>query len=202
MCGGGISFNVTCFAMRNLFILLFASLSLTSLAQSNEADKAQASHTESAGLSTASPQFGYVSYNAMIASMSDYAMAQKQLSALEAKYQEEAKRVEDEFNMKYEEFLDGQKNFPPTILKKRQSELQELLDKNIAFKEESKRLLKDAERDIFAPLHQKLADALRAVGMRLNLAFIINIDGNACPFIHPTQCIDVTQQVEAELNKK
>lgn len=204
MCGGGISFNVTCFAMRNLFILLFVALASVSFAQSTDADKVQATHTESAGQprTADSPQFGYVSYNAMIASMNDYAMAQKQMSALEAKYQEEAKRVEDEFNMKYEEFLDGQKNFPPTILKKRQSELQELLDKNIAFKEESKRLLKDAERDIFAPLHQKLADALRAVGMRLGLAFIINIDGNACPFIHPTQCIDVTQQVEAELNKK
>lgn len=190
--------------MRHLFILFLAFLPMASFAQSPEVDKtktvpaAPVSQTPAA----VTPQFGYVSYNAMIATMDDYAMAQKQLSTLEAKYQEETKRAEDEFNMKYEEFLDGQKNFPPSILKKRQSELQELLDKNIAFKEESKRLLQDAERDIYAPLHQKLNDALRAVGLRLNLAFIINIDGNACPFLHPSQCIDVTQQVQAELNRK
>ncbi len=72
-----------------------------------------------------------------------------------AKYDEETKRVETEFNSKYEEFLDGQRSYAKTILEKRQAELRELMEKNIAFKAEAARLLKQAEDDAYAPLKGK-----------------------------------------------
>ena len=100
--------------------------------------------------------FGYLSYDSVLQSMPDYATAMQQIKILKNKYDEEAERVEKDFNKKYEEFLEGQRDFPPTILQKRQSELQELLDKNIAFKEESSRLLESAEKTIMAPVHRKL----------------------------------------------
>ena len=109
----------------------------------------------------------------------------------------EAKRAEEEFNKKYEEFLDGQRDFPATILQKRQTELQQLMEKNIAFKEESRRLLEQAQEEAYAPLHQKLADVLQRVGTERGLAFIINTDQNACPFINPDMGEDVTAAVLA-----
>ena len=66
-------------------------------------------------------KFGFLSYEAALQSMPDYTLAQKNLADLKAQYQTEAKRVEDEFNRKYEEFLEGQRDFPKTILQKRQS---------------------------------------------------------------------------------
>ena len=86
-------------------------------------------------------KFGYLSYNAVMQAMPEYAAMQNSMAELRQKYEAEQKRVEDDFNKKYEEFLDGQKSYPKTILQKRQSELQEMLDKNIAFKKESQRLL-------------------------------------------------------------
>ena len=48
--------------------------------------------------------------------MPDYAVAQQKLSDLRAQYNAELQRVEQDFNTKYEEFLEGQREFPETIL--------------------------------------------------------------------------------------
>ena len=45
--------------------------------------------------------------------MSDYTLAMHQLDNLRAQYEAEQKRSEDEFNQKYEEFLEGQSSFAP-----------------------------------------------------------------------------------------
>ena len=131
--------------------------------------------------------------------MPDYATAMQQIKILKNKYDEEAERVEKDFNKKYEEFLEGQRDFPPTILQKRQSELQELLDKNIAFKEESSRLLESAEKTIMAPVHRKLSDALQAIGRERGYIFIINTDNNTCPFVNQTRGEDITHIVRERL---
>ena len=74
-------------------------------------------------------KFGYFSYAEVLASMPDKAIVEKNLAELRAKYDAETKRVENEFNAKYEQFLEGQRDFAPTILQKRQAELQELMKK-------------------------------------------------------------------------
>ena len=139
--------------------------------------------------------FGYLSYDQVLKSMPEYVITQKKMADLTAQYEAETKRVEDEFNTKYEQFLEGQRDFPPTILQKRQSELEELMEKNIAFKEESRQLLATAEKEAMAPLHEKLAAAIQLVGTSRGLAFILNTDQNAVPFINPSMGIDVTEAV-------
>ena len=142
---------------------------------------------------------GYFSYREVLISMSDYALAEKQMDDLREKYAAELKRVQDEFNAKYEEFLDGMKDFPPTILKKRQTEIQELMEKNVAFKDESRRLLAEAENAIFAPLHERISQAMAKLGDELGLVVILNTDSDACPYINPSRSIDVTTMLKEKL---
>ena len=52
-------------------------------------------------------KFGYLSYNAVVQAMPEYAAMQNSMAELRQKYEAEQKRVEDDFNKKYEEFLDG-----------------------------------------------------------------------------------------------
>ena len=68
-------------------------------------------------------RYGYLSYQEALKSMPQYAMVQKKMENLRSQYQAETLRVEEEFNRKYEEFLEGQREFPKTILQKRQTEL-------------------------------------------------------------------------------
>ena len=146
-------------------------------------------------------KFGYLSYNAVMQAMPEYAAMQNSMAELRQKYEAEQKRVEDDFNKKYEEFLDGQKSFPKTILQKRQSELQEMLDKNIAFKKESQRLLKQAEEDAMAPIQARLATALDTIGKERGFAFIVNTDEKATLWLNPSLGEDITATVIEQLQK-
>ena len=80
-------------------------------------------------LASAQIRFGYFSYDTVLKSMPDYLMAQRNIDDLRQKYDNEMKRSEQEFNAKYEEFLDAQRDLVPSILRKRQTEIQEMMEK-------------------------------------------------------------------------
>ena len=144
-------------------------------------------------------KFGYLSYDSVKQSMKEYAEMQQQMAALRSAYEAEMKRVENDFNKKYEEFLDGQQSFPKTILQKRQSELQEMLDKNIAFKNESLRILNEQEAQLLESINLMVKICVQQVGQRHGYAFILNTDADALPWLNPEMGEDVTEEVKALL---
>lgn len=153
------------------------------------------------GSLTASGQirFGYLSYQKVISMMPEYQNAIQELNTLKSKCNEEAKRSEDELVKKYAEFLQGQKEFPENILQKRQNELQSLINNGLMFRRETELLLKNAEKEMQSEAENKLNQALEAVGQEQGLAFILNTDNNACPFINKSSGIDITHNVLVKL---
>jgi outer membrane protein len=133
--------------------------------------------------------------------MKEYATVQMRMDSLRSAFNAEMQRVEDEFNRKYEDFLDGQKDFPRTILLKRQTELQEMLQKNVAFKQQSVQEMKDTEAQLMAPLRIHLNEAIATIAREQGLALVINTDANACPFIEPAMGVDVNELVVKKLNR-
>ena len=131
-------------------------------------------------------RYGYLSVDSVLHSLPDYTIAKHKLSDLKAKYDAEMKRVEDEFNTKYQFFLQDQQELAPSILQKRQAELQELMDKNVAFKAKARQLLQEAEEEAMSPIRDKVNTAIRLVGEKRGLAFVLNTDNNAAPFLNPT----------------
>lgn len=148
---------------------------------------------------TASAQqlkFGYLNFSEAIKQMPEYAQVQADMADLRAKYDAEMKRSEEEFNKKYEEFLEGQHDFAPSIFQKRQAELMDMMDKNIAFKNEARRLLRQAEQNARQPLKDRLRSILDQIGKERGYAFILNTDGDALPFVNPEQGEDLTLTVQ------
>ena len=144
-------------------------------------------------------RFGYLSYEAALQAMPEYAIAQKKMADLRQQFQAETLRVEDEFNRKYEEFLEGQREFPKTILQKRQTELQELMERNIKFKENSQEELSKTEKSLMAPLKIRLIEQIGKIGRDRGYAFIVDTDNQALPFINPAMGDDITQLVQNAL---
>jgi hypothetical protein len=148
---------------------------------------------------TATLRFGYFSYQDVLQSAPDYAGIQRNIESLRNNFQAEMKRATDEFNLKYEAFLDGLKDFAPAIRMKRQAELQELMEKNMAFKQEAARLLQKAEAEALAPLKARLNQAIAKVGEQRGLAFILNTDNNNAPYLNPALGENVSAAISAEL---
>lgn len=152
-------------------------------------------------LAGAQVKFGYFSYGEVFRAMPEYAIAQKNLNLLHGQYEAEMKRAEEEFNKKYEEFLEGMQEFAVPIRQKRQAELQELMEKNLSFKQEAQRLLEAARRDAYLPLKEKLITTVRKVGEERGYAFILNTDNDACPYLDPATSEDVTPLLKELLNE-
>ena len=144
-------------------------------------------------------KFGYLSYEAVMHAMPDYAKMQEDMAQLQKHYEAEMTRVENDFNIKYEEFLDGQASFPKTILQKRQSELQEMLDKNIAFKKESQQMLKKAKDDAVKDLYKVIDAAVETIAQKRGMALVIDTDKESVTFINPIMGEDITEDVKAIL---
>ena len=138
---------------------------------------------------------GYLSYDSALVAMPDYAIVMKKMADTRTAYNEEMKRVENEFNTKYEEFLENRKDYPRTILLKRQTELQELLERNIAFKNEGRRDLRNQEKELMAPLRARLNEVVAEVAREQGLIIVVNTDADACPFIEPQMSVDLTEEV-------
>ena len=147
-------------------------------------------------------KFGYLSYDSVMVAMPDYAEFMTNMTQLREQYEAEQKRVENDFNKKYEEFLDGQATFPKTILQKRQSELQEMLDRNIDFKKQSQKMLNDVEANLMNTIKTTINTAVSIVAQERGFAFVLNTDKEAVPFINPAQGEDITEAVKKLLTEK
>ena len=159
----------------------------------------QSAHPQVSAPVEQSLRFGYFSYEEVLHTMPGYAIAKHNMDDLRAKYDAETKRAEDEFNAKYEEFLDGQRSFAPSILEKRQAELRELMAKNVTFKAEAVRLLQQADADAYAPLKAQIDAAVQKVGKVKGLAFILNTDKGAFPYVNALCGEDVTLLIKENL---
>ena len=180
---------------KNLLFLALALFALSASAQQNPAVGAQQATT------AAQPvlRFGYFSFEQVFHTMPGYAIAKHNMDELRGKYDEETKRVETEFNSKYEEFLDGQRSYAKSIFEKRQAELREMMEKNIAFKAEAARLMKKAEEEAYAPLKAKMNAALQQIGKENGFAFILNTDNNATPYLSAEMGVDITEALKEKI---
>lgn len=144
-------------------------------------------------------QFGYMSYKQILQQLPEYAQATKDLAILKAKYEAEAQKGEEEFQRKFVDFLQGQKDFPQAIMQKRQAELQTLMDNGVAFRMKSQELIASAEKDLMQEAYKRLNRALLEVGVEYGYGYILNTDDNDCPYINPVIGFDVTELVRQKL---
>ena len=114
---------------RNILLLL---LSLAALAMSAQS----------------TIKYGRLDYDSLLTSMPEYTQVQEQLNALRMQYNKEAAYNEANFKRLFADFLQGQKDFPQNIMLKRQRELQDAMEKSIAFRRSCDSLLVKAEADL------------------------------------------------------
>ena len=147
-------------------------------------------------------KFGYLSYDSVMVAVPDYTELKTNMAQLREQYEAEQKRVENDFNKKYEEFLDGQASFPKTILQKRQSELQEMLDRNIEFKKQSQKMLSEAEANMMEVIKTTINMSVNIIAQERGYAFVLNTDKEAVTFINPALGEDITEAVKQLLNEE
>lgn len=147
-------------------------------------------------------KFGYINVDSLLKTLPEYHNVDIQMQQLREKYKAEATYNEQTFRRQYAEFLQGQKQFTPNILAKRQAELQQSLEKNMAFRQQADSLLNATRQQMMHPVRQRLLRALRAVGMERGYEYILDTSMHILPFVNTQIGEDATPYVEEKLKSK
>lgn len=148
---------------------------------------------------SAQPRFGYFNFREVVMALPEYASVLAQVQELRTKCEAEISNSEKEFIQRYSEFIDGQAGFPDIIRDKRQKELQELMERSIAFKKEADSTLIEARREMVKPLRKKVTDAARTVCLNEDLDYVVNTDRDNFICVNDSVGVDITLKVKQML---
>ena len=77
-------------------------------------------------MSVFAQKFGHIKSQEILLAMPEYTKAQTDIQTMQKQYEDDMKRVQEEFQKKFTAFQEEQANLPKNILERRQNELQQL----------------------------------------------------------------------------
>ena len=143
----------------------------------------------------AKAQFGYYSNNSVLQALPSYDQATADYERLCQRCEKEIEHNERELTRQYVAFLDGYRDFPEPILRKRQNELQRLVDNSVNFRKELKVWLAQAKDSLFAPSREAVTIAAAKVAVACNLDYVIDTDAVAYVYMNPSKAVDITRML-------
>ena len=150
-------------------------------------------------ISAQTVKYGFFSLNEVLEALPEYGAAQNDYNSLLEICDKEIAHNEAELTRAYVAFLDGQPTFPEPILRKRQKELQEMVDRGVVLRDQLKDYLSEAHDSLFAPIEQKVDVAIEKVCLRHDLAYAIDTDKGAYRYINPNFCVKITDLIIQEV---
>lgn len=144
-------------------------------------------------------KFGVVNTQTIVADLPDSKSAQEQLQAASQKFEDEFKKLNDEFNKKYEAFQNLAEDTPQTIRERQMGEIQAMSNSIQQFRVNAGQELDRLQEQLFAPITQKITDAIQAVGKEGSYTMIFE---NQAPLYVGTDVVDVTSAVRGKLGLK
>ena len=161
--------------IKKLFILVFLALPLSLAAQNLK--------------------FGTVNTVDVFNLMPEKAPAEKQLEDLSKQYESEFMKMQEEFTTKYKDFVNSQDSMPENIKQRRMQEIQERIQN---FREVATGDLEEQQAKLLAPLQEKIANAVKAVGQENGFTFIFDMSIPSVLYAGG-QAVDATPLVKAKL---
>lgn len=145
-------------------------------------------------------EFGFFSLSGVMDSLPECKTAQDNYNALLERCDSEIARGEEELTRCYVSFLEGQNSFPEPILRKRQKELQDMVDRSVLLRDQLKEWLAQAHDSLFNPIVEKIDKAVERVCIHNNLAYAIDTDKAAYRYVNPKFGADITNLIIKEIN--
>ncbi len=184
-------------AIKVFFFLCICSLSQTLAAQQQDSVAVDSIKPQVA-VERPRPRplvMGSIRTNTILQNMPQYKAMQASMQALREQYEAEARKSEEEFQRKFEEFLQGKDEFPKTILEKRQNELQSILEANANFRIKVQELLAEAEKSLMADVRAEMNDAIAVVAQDKGVSIVFDLDNGSVPYILSGLAVDLTADV-------
>jgi len=154
-----------------------------------------------APLTMSAQKFGHVNSQTIVQAMPEWKQAQTDIQNLQKQYEDDLKRLEDEFTKKSEEYNTQKATLPQNIQERREKELQDLYTRMQQYYQESQQNLQQASMEKQQAVNEKILKAIKEVGTEGGYLYIFDVS-SGIPFINETLSTDVTEQVKTKLGIK
>ncbi|HAC22576.1 MAG TPA: hypothetical protein DCF91_10875 [Porphyromonadaceae bacterium] len=146
-------------------------------------------------------KIGYVKTGEIFNAMPELPGIEKQLNDLQETYQKELKNMQSEYDKKYSDFIAQGDSLTENIKMKRMQELQDLEQRMQNVYQVAQQDNMKKQQELLAPVQQKIADAIKAVGTENGFAYLLENNPQIVLFVG-TGAVDATPQVKAKLGLK
>jgi len=152
-------------------------------------------------MSVFAQKFAHVNTATIIQAMPEYTAAQNEMQTLTKTYEDELKRMQDEFKSKLDDYEKNKATLPDAVKQRRESELQDLNQRMQQYYQTSQEELQKAQQTKMQAITAKVTEAIKEVGTAGGYVYVMDVT-SGIPFINETLSTDVTAQVKSKLGIK
>ncbi|MBQ3998760.1 MAG: OmpH family outer membrane protein [Paludibacteraceae bacterium] len=145
-------------------------------------------------------KFGHVNTQEIIALMPEVARMRLQMDTIYNQYESQMTMMSEEFQRKYQDYLAQEATMADAIKQIRQQELQEMQQRIQLFSQTAEQDVQRKQQELFTPIHEKLMNAIKAVGEREGYTYIFDTTPTSTSVVYiGTDATDVMPAVKREL---
>jgi outer membrane protein len=150
-------------------------------------------------LAVSAQKFGHINTQELFTQMPEVAQVKLKMDTIQSQYENQVASMTEEIQKKYQDYQAQEATMTDAIKQVRQQELQEMQQRLQQFYQIAEQDIQKKQQELLAPVHEKMAKAIKAVGERDGYTYIF--DSQAMVHIG-TDANDVTPAVKKELGIK
>lgn len=144
-------------------------------------------------------KFGHINTQELFAQMPEVAQVRLKMDTIQGQYESQLASMNEEIQKKAQDYQAQEATMADAIKQIRQQELQEMQQRIQLFYQTAEQDIQKKQQELLAPVHEKMAKAIKAVGEREGYTYIF--DSQAMAHIG-NDAHDVTPLVKKELGIK
>ncbi|MEG1616757.1 MAG: OmpH family outer membrane protein [Bacteroidales bacterium] len=147
-------------------------------------------------------KFGNINSMEVFDAMPEKNTIQKELEALNTKYEGELQKMGEEHQRKVSDFLAAQDSLPENIKQRRAQEIGELEQRIQNFRQVAAQDFQQQQQTKFQPVFERISKAIKEVGQENGFTYIFDLSNSGILFFSETNTVDCLPLVKAKLGLK
>ena len=151
-------------------------------------------------MAVSAQKFGHINQQEFFAQMPEMAQVKLKMDTINAQYEAQLASMNEEIQKKYQDYQAQEATMADAIKQIRQQELQEMQQRIQLFSQTAEQDVQRKQQELFMPIHEKLMNAIKAVGEREGYTYIFDTATTSTSIVYVgTDATDVTPAVKREL---
>jgi outer membrane protein len=144
-------------------------------------------------------KFGHINTQELFSQMPEVALVKQQMDTIQGQYETQLASMNEEIQKKVQDYQAQEATLADAIKQIRQQEIQEMQQRIQLFYQTAEQDIQRKQQELLAPVHEKMAKAIKAVGEREGYTYIFD----SAAMVHiGADATDATPAVKKELGIK